>query len=152
MVIKLCKNQNSHMTMNETENGMAVADFAKDKTKKVPCLQLRMTSDLSPGTSLDFSKYNITKATEYIITVRNEVAKVMFLHLSVCPQGGLPQCRDTTPGSSPRPRADTPPSPLGSRHPPDGCCCGRCASYWNAFSCFYTFLNICASYTGPNNP
>ena len=27
-----------------------------------------------------------------VITVRNEVAKVMFLHLSVCPQGGLPQC------------------------------------------------------------
>ena len=109
---------------------MAVADFAKDKTKKVPCLQLRMTSDLSPGTSLDFSKYNITKATAYIITVRNEVAKVMFLHLSVCPQGGLPQCRDTTPGagtplgstppprSSPRPRADTPHPPLGAGTPP----------------------------------
>ena len=28
-----------------------------------------------------------------LITVRNEVAKVMFLHLSVCPRGGvLPRC------------------------------------------------------------
>ena len=25
-------------------------------------------------------------------TVRNEVAKIMLLHLSVCSQGGLPQC------------------------------------------------------------
>ena len=34
-----------------------------------------------------------------LITVRNEVAKVMFLHLSVCPQGGgvcLSACWDTT--------------------------------------------------------
>ena len=27
-----------------------------------------------------------------VFTVRNEFAKVMFLHLSVCLQGGLPQC------------------------------------------------------------
>ena len=116
-----------------------------------------------------------TSYTGFIFTVRNEVAKVMFLHLSVCPQGGLPQCRDT-------PRADTPPpeqtppragtpweqtpweqkppkeqaplspreqapplpeqAPPWSRHPPprdrhppaaDGYCCGRYASYWNAF-------------------
>ena len=60
-----------------------------------------------------------TSNTGFIFTVRNEVAKVMFLHLSVCPQGGLPQCRDT-------PRADTPPpeqtppneqAPPGSRLP-----------------------------------
>ena len=25
-----------------------------------------------------------------LVTVRNEVAKVMFLHLSVCPRGGVP--------------------------------------------------------------
>ena len=41
-----------------------------------------------------------------IITVRNEVAKAVFLHLSVCPRGVcLSACWDTTP-------------PLGSRHPP----------------------------------
>ena len=48
-----------------------------------------------------------------IITVRNEVAKVMFLHLSVCPQRGwvLPQCMlGYPPGADTPPRADTPPS------------------------------------------
>ena len=41
-----------------------------------------------------------------IFTVRNEVAKVMFLQASVCPQGGvcLSACWDAT--------------PPGSRHPP----------------------------------
>ena len=96
-----------------------------------------------------------------LVTVRNEVAKVMFLHLFVCPQGGLPQCmlgyqpsprEQTPPGADTPPRADTPPGadtppPWGSRHPPsvdtpreqaptppaDGYCCGRYASYWNAF-------------------
>ena len=44
-----------------------------------------------------------------IFTVRNEVAKVMFLHMSVI---------------------------LFTRYSPrsrDGYCCGRYASYWNAF-------------------
>ena len=40
--------------------------FAKNKTKNLPCLKFRMTPDLI----LHFSKYNITKATTYI----------MFLH------------------------------------------------------------------------
>ena len=31
---------------------------------------------------------------ETIFTVRNEVAKVMFLHLCVCPQGGMPGLGD----------------------------------------------------------
>ena len=26
----------------------------------------------------------------FLVTVRNDIAKVMFLHLSVCPQGGVP--------------------------------------------------------------
>ena len=114
-----------------------------------------------------------------LVTVRNEVAKVMFLHLSVCQQGegsaplhaGISPLSeaDTTPRhtSSPRqiapwPEADTPhgqtppgqrqtppreTSPLvRGRHPPvrgrhpraDGYCCGRCVSYWNAFS----FINL----------
>ena len=55
-----------------------------------------------------------------IITVRNEVAKVMFLHLSVIlftGWGGLPQCML---GCHPPPGAGTPQdqAPPGSRHPP----------------------------------
>ena len=45
------------------------------------------------------------------ITVRNEVAKVMFLHLSVCPRGG---------GGSASVHAGIPHSPPRSRHPPGG--------------------------------
>ena len=103
---------------------------------------------------------------EAIITVRNEVAKVMFIQACVCPQGRgcLPQCMlgyppleqtspwgADTPSGSRHPREQTPleqtappeqtrpPSQLDppprSRHPPprDGHCCGRYASYWNAF-------------------
>ena len=122
---------------------------------------------------------------EDVITVRNEVTKVMFLHLSVIlfTGGGLPQYmlgyHPPGPGTPPQradpprlggprgqtppradhpqtrhppeqtlpeqtpPRADThPPRPdtLRSRQPPradtppaDGYCCGRYASYWNAF-------------------
>ena len=58
----------------------------------------------------------------HIFTVRNEVAKVMFLQASVCPRRGggggvcLSACFDTTHS----PRADTPreQTPPGSRHPP----------------------------------
>ena len=58
-----------------------------------------------------------------VFTVRNEVAKVMFLQVSVCPQGvGVcpSACWDTPPG----PKADTPgtksrPPGTKSRHPPD---------------------------------
>ena len=67
-----------------------------------------------------------------VITIHNEVAKVMFLQVSVWPQGRwgcMPQCMlgyhpsraDTPPWEQiPYPRADTPWSrhPLGSRHPP----------------------------------
>ena len=91
-----------------------------------------------------------------VVTVRNKVMKVMFLHLSVCPRwGGIPQCmlgyspQEQAPSWSrpspeqapprsrhphppeqvpPTPREQTPPP--GSRHPPpaDG--------YWNAFLFF----------------
>ena len=100
------------------------------------------------------------------ITVCNEVAKVMFLHLFVIlftggGAGDLPQCMlgyhplgaDTPPEPGTPPGADppgsrhshtqTPPeqTPPGTRHPSsgsrpplaDGYCCGRYASYWNAF-------------------
>ena len=74
---------------------------------------------LKQNFSLMFAVYPL------IFTVRNEVAKVMFLHLSVCPQGGvcLSACWDTTPPSTQEqapPQEQTP--PLGpdppSRHPP----------------------------------
>ena len=79
---------------------------------------------------------------DYIIfTVRNEVAKVMFLHLSVIlftpGVGGvcLSACWDTTPlGSTPPQEAHPLEAHTTTRPPPpDGCRCGRYASYWNAF-------------------
>ena len=112
-------------------------------------------------------------------TVRNEVAKVMFLHLSVCPRGvsasvhagmtppwdqaspgtrhptgpGTPPGLGTPPGpGTPTPQTrHLPPlgpgttrdqaQPPGPGSPPgaDGYCCGRYASYWNAFL-FFTVL------------
>ena len=101
-----------------------------------------------------------------IFTVSNEVAKVMFLHVSVIlfTRGGLPQCmlgyspgpgtppQDQAPPGSRHPPEHTPPEqtpqsrPPGTRPPPPsrhpqgadthprvGYCCGRYASYWNAF-------------------
>ena len=88
-----------------------------------------------------------------LITGRNEVvAKVMFLQVCVCPQGGgcLPQDQADTPagpGRHPPPgpgrhppwdQTETPPGP--GRHPPPReadssirSTSGRYASYWNAF-------------------
>ena len=43
-----------------------------------------------------------------IITVRNEVAKIMFLHVSVCPHGGS------------TPRDQVHPPPWAQVHPPPG--------------------------------
>ena len=59
-----------------------------------------------------------------IVTVRNEVAKVMFLQACVCPHGGgvcLSACWDTTPplGSRQPPPWSRHPTPR-SRHPPPG--------------------------------
>ena len=59
------------------------------------------------------SKFNACMQSHQvsIFTVRNEVAKVRFLHLSVCPQGGgLPQCMlgYPPPGEGTR-RQQTPP-------------------------------------------
>ena len=92
-----------------------------------------------------------------LITVRNEVAKVMFLQACVCPHEGRgvsvsvyagippPPLGTDTPLWSRHPPEQTPPSradPPGSRHPPeqtppsparDGHCCGQYTSYWNAF-------------------
>ena len=74
-----------------------------------------------------------------MFTVRNEVAKVMFLQTCVCPHGVvcLSACWDTPPQEQTPPSgADTPPpehTPPGADPPRDGHCCGRYASYWNAF-------------------
>ena len=64
----------------------------------------------------------------FLVTVHNEVAKVMFSHLSVCQWGGLPKCmlgylpvsrhppqEQTPPWEQTTPGADTSP---GSRQPP----------------------------------
>ena len=98
----------------------------------------------------------------------------MFLQASVCPPGGvcLSACWDTIPqsrhppeqtppppGADPpgadTPREQTPPQEQTpqSRHPSrrDGHCCGRYASYWNAFlfiSCF--LLRVCPLCTQRN--
>ena len=65
------------------------------------------------------SKFNACMQSHQvsIFTVRNEVAKVLFLHLSVCPQGGvyLSACWDTTPPPEKEPPESRPP---WSRHPP----------------------------------
>ena len=61
--------------------------------------------------------------TNMVITVRNEVAKVMFLQACVCPHGGggwcLPQCMLGYPPRANTPQgADTPPSHPGADTPP----------------------------------
>ena len=103
----------------------------------------------------------------------NEVAKVMSLQVSICPQEGvcLSACWDTTPPQEqtppgtrhpprsrhPHPRTRHPPweqtpppgadrpdqaPPLEQNPPPprDGYCCGRYASYWNAFLLKYFYF------------
>ena len=108
----------------------------------------------------------------HTITFHNEVVKVMFLHLSVshsvhgggrctCSRGVCLLWGVTCPPPSRYAPAGTPPgqvhpihpppgryTPLGQVHPPppprpaDGYCCGRYASYWNAFF-FYVMLLFC---------
>ena len=92
--------------------------------------------------------FNTCLGHSHIFTVRNEVAKVMFLQASVCPQGGVSisvHARIPLPPGADIPQEQTPPPEQTpprsrhprSRHPPppqrDGHCCGRYASYWNAF-------------------
>ena len=99
-----------------------------------------------------------------LVTVRDEVAKVMFYTCLSIHREGLPQCmlgyqalptprsrhpppagtprpgtprqsRHThTPGADPLEQAHTPPPPQA-----DGYCCGRYASYWNAFLLHFVF-------------
>ena len=120
-----------------------------------------------------------------IFTVRNEVAKFMFLHMSVShsvhrgrgvlsqhglqvvsqhalqQRGAIPACiagaisaclaaGGSAPGGVPAPGGSAPggacsrwglPPSRGDGYPPcfkaDGYCCGRYASYWNAFLFYY---------------
>ena len=98
----------------------------------------------TPGTDINWwpPKWAVRILLEcFLVTVRNKVAKVMFLRACVCPQevGGVPdQVHPPGPGTppgtryTPSPRPGTPP---GRYTPPPryGQCCGRYASYWNAF-------------------
>ena len=114
-------------------------------------------------------QYKSTKpllyAKKYVITVRNEVAKVMFLQACVCPQGRS----DLVPGrggegvcsrgvSAPEGVCsagavcsggcllctEVAPPPPGR----DDYCCGRYASYWNAFLYSFTLEATCDKNTG----
>ena len=73
------------------------------------CVQCR-TNQFCPSNTLSF------------ITVSNEIAKVMFLHLSVCPQGGvcLGACWDSTSPPEQTPQEHTPwEQTLPWRRPPE---------------------------------
>ena len=85
---------------------------------------------------------------------QTKFAKVMFLHVSVCPWGGSPGPHlggegwgawlggsRPTPGGS-RPRRGVSQHALWQTLPPaDGYCCGQYTSYWNAFL-FYSNDNF----------
>ena len=72
----------------------------------------------------------------HIYRPQTKFAKVMFLHVSVCPQGGVP--RQVHPRASTPPWAGTRP-PGQVPHPGSSACWeiratnGRYVSYWNAF-------------------
>ena len=68
--------------------------------------------------------------------LKRSCEKVMFLHPSVSHsvhRGCLPQCMLGY-------------TPMGRHHPADGYCCGRYASYWNAFL-FEIFLTVTVTLT-----
>ena len=99
--------------------------------------------------------FTVSLCVHWNFTVRNEVAKGLCFYscLSFCSQGGSTWTgTPPEPGTPPRtrytpqiryPQAGTPwagtlpgrYTPLGRYTPPpaDGYCCGRYASYWNAF-------------------
>ena len=122
------------------------------KSKCIICLQLYLCQFM----------LRICDGTAHpIITVRNEVAKVMFLQVSVCPRGGgawsdgvsaprgVPGLGEVSAsggcllwgvpdlGDVLLPGGGWYPSMHWGRPPQrDGYCCGRYASYWNAFLYF----------------
>ena len=77
-----------------------------------------LRTPITNHTSIEKQVVNLKLRGFLVITVRNEVVKVMFLHLSVCPQGEvcLSACWDTT-----KPLEQAPPLGAGtprSRYPP----------------------------------
>ena len=91
--------------------------------------------DFHSNNAQQFSFCFPPKCVNHIFTVCNEVAKVMFLQVSVCPQGVGVSASMHGGIHTPSPGADIPPEqiPPGADSPRDGHCCGRYASYWNAF-------------------
>ena len=105
--------------------------------------------DLSPSAAISVFTFKISNFVSTIFTVRNKVAKVMFLHVCVCPGGGgvpgqVPPSWDQVhplgPGTSPRDQIHplgpgTPPVDQvhrpGTRYTPPGP--GAPAADWNAF-------------------
>ena len=103
------------------------------------CFDERIVHDIKSSNYCTEDK--VSKAYARLVFIHNvtKFAKVMFLHLSVCPQWGggsasvhawIPH----PPGSGTPPRDLAPPSPIA-----DGYCCGRYASDWNAFLLYYFF-------------
>ena len=113
---------------------------------------------------IDIRHHTCTKfegLAKYFIAVRNEVAKVMFLQVCVCLQGGgipaclvggIPACLAASLQGGWYPSVPCSRSPGGACSqggclllggacsrgeetpcPADSYCCGRYASYWNAF-------------------
>ena len=106
---------------------------------------MKVTFELSDsGTPYPFPS-NILNL--HIFTVRHEVAKVMFLHLSVSHSvHGNGSSWAGTPGPVHPPWDQV--HPLGQVHPPaDGYCCGRYASYWNQFLLYLKWKTKCAPYS-----
>ena len=79
-------------------------------------------------------------ASVWLITVRNEVAKVMFLHLSVCPQGrDLPQCMLGYPPEEQAPPRDQDP-PQQTAKVTDGTHSTGMHSCFKFFSTMYVYM------------
>ena len=66
---------------------------------------LAMATETETRIARIVSKRAVCILLEYfLVTVRNKVAKVMFLHVCVCPQGGVPgQVPPQRPGAPPPP-------------------------------------------------
>ena len=107
-------------------------------------LVFRLGLCCSDGFTLNEPKRECEYQSLVLVTVRNEVAKVMFLHLSVIlftggglsasVHVGMPPPGPCIPRDQAPPRDHAPP-PLRTRYTPaprDGYCCGW-YSYWNAF-------------------
>ena len=77
--------------------------------------------DVRPGGVEHIKDVSVSLSRWSLVTVRNEVAKVMFLQVSVCPRGGsLPQCMlgyHIPPGSKHPPRPQQTATAADGTHP-----------------------------------